>query len=586
MVKTYGTARLASVGGEEQWIITAEPHVVIRLKRVFARIQQNWRGELALTNTDENCRELEWFLERFPMEVDPHDALRAGAERHRRTGERVRSIIEGHYTPPAFDLARPLRDYQKVPPSIVLANGALLLADELGLGKSVQGLAMFTDLKTLPALVVTMTHLTSQWVRELQKFAPKVAVHEIVRGQPYPIEDFIARRRGREANYSLEQSALFSRFPDVLVVNYHKLEGWRNVLAGVVNSVVFDECQELRHDSSQRYGAAQQIRAKAAYCIGLTATPIYNYGIEIFNILNVIKPDCLGTRGEFVREWCGVTDAKGKTKLADPRAFGIYLRDAGLMLRRERRDVGRELPPVVRQTIDVEADTSALERVDNAAAELARIILRRGEEYRGQKMQASEELSNIVRQATGIAKAPFVADFVRFLVESSDEPVVLAGWHRAVYDIWLERLKDLQPVMYTGSESKTQKEEAVRRLVAGETKVFIISLRAGAGLDGLQEHCKTIVVGELDWSEGVHRQLIGRLHRDGQQDSVNVYFLTANHGSDPIVVDVLGLKREQLDGINDPHGGLVEELQRDSDHIERLARQYLREAIADGGLVA
>lgn len=579
MPRTYGSVKLQRVSGRDTWVVNCEPHVRIRLKRVFQRIEENSRGAVYLTHTDENCRELEWFLERFPMDVDPAGEMQRAADSHRRLGEKVRSIIEGHYTPPVMDLALPLREYQKIPPAIVLENGALLLADVLGLGKTVQGMAMFTDTRTLPALVVTMTHLTRQWQSELQKFLPGLAVHEIAKGSPYSIEDFIARRRNRPA---VRQGGLFSRFPDVLIVNYHKLAGWAGVLSGVVKSVVFDECQELRHSGTGRYQAATQVRSAASYCIGLTATPIYNYGIEIFNVLNVVKPDCLGTQQEFIREWCSQDYEERKIKIVDPRAFGVYVRDAGLMLRRTRAEVGRELPPVQRQTITVDADTSVLEHAADAASELARIILNRGEVYRGQKMHASEELSNLVRQATGIAKAPFVADFVRFLIESSEEPVLLAGWHRAVYDIWLHRLNDLKPVMYTGSESPTQKEEAKRKFVTGETKLMIISLRSGAGLDGLQDVCHNVVAGELDWSPGVHRQLIGRLHRDGQDESVNAYFLVADHGSDPIVVDVLGLKTEQQDGIEDPHGNFVQEMVRSDDHIERLARKYLRQSIEEG----
>lgn len=585
MTGTYGTVRLTEFGaGREAWAIDCVPQVRMRLKRVFARIKQNVRGELLISNTDENCRELEWFLDRYPMTVDPVGELTRRSAEHKARAERLRSVIEGAYQPPAFDLALPLREYQKVPPTIVLEHGALLLADVLGLGKTAQGLALFTDQRTLPALVVTMTHLTGQWERELKKFAPQLTTHIIRTGQVYSIEEFMATRKMRPLHgpTRTDQAAMFSRFPDVLIVNYHKLSGWRDVLSGVVNSIVFDECQELRHDTSARYSAAAHIRAGAAFCMGLTATPIYNYGSEMFNVMDIIKPDCLGERSEFIREWCTQSGGQRQAKVNYPRAFGSYLRDAGLMLRRTRSEVGRELPPVTKQTIDIDADTEALARVDDAAAELARIILKRGEAYRGQKMHASEELSNLVRQATGIAKAPSVAAFVRFLVESSEEPVILAGWHRAVYDIWLEELKDLAPAMYTGSESPTQKEESVRRFMEGETKVFIISLRSGAGLDGLQKICRTIVVGELDWSPGVHRQLIGRLHRDdGHEEGVNVYFLVANHGSDPIIVDVLGLKQEQQDGIEDTNAALIEE-QRDDDRIERLARAYLREAIAEG----
>src|SRR3546814_3105109 len=75
----------------------------------------------------------------------------------------------------------------------------------------------------------------------------------------------------------------------------------------------------------------------------------------------------------------------------------------------------------------------------------------------GEKMNAAGEFDALMRQATGVAKAPFVAEYVRLLCESG-EKVVLFGWHREVYAIWQEKLKDLKPVLYTGSESESQKD--------------------------------------------------------------------------------------------------------------------------------
>jgi SNF2 family DNA or RNA helicase len=246
------------------------------------------------------------------------------------------------------------------------------------------------------------------------------------------------------------------------------------------------------------------------------------------------------------------------------------------MLRRTRTDVGRELPALSRSIHHIDADTDALDKIGKSAAELARIILQQGETKRGQKMSASEELSNILRQATGIAKAPYVAEFVRLLVESG-EKVVLYGWHRTVYDIWLDRLKDLNPVMYTGSESVTQKEAAKAAFISGASQILIISLRSGAGLDGLQQVCRTVVFGELDWSPGVHEQCVGRIYRDGQPDPVLAYYLLAEAGSDPIVADVLNLKKSQIDGVRDPEADLIETLEVEEGHIKRLAESFLRD---------
>lgn len=224
----------------------------------------------------------------------------------------------------------------------------------------------------------------------------------------------------------------------------------------------------------------------------------------------------------------------------------------------------------------IECDERALNAGIAGCDELANIIVSSTKEgYRGQKMQAAAEFDMRMRQATGIAKVPYVAEFVRMLVESG-EKVALFGWHRAVYSIWLQRLKDFNPVLYTGTETPSHKRANKERFVSGDARVIMISLRAGAGLDGLQHVCSTVVIGELDWSPGVHQQNIGRVDRDGQENPVMAYFLICEYGSDPIVADVLGVKRQQAEGIRNPDAEFVEELQVDPQHVKKLAEAYLR----------
>lgn len=565
-MKTYGTATLHG----NQWVIDCEPHVLIRLKRHFGKIGKQ-AGRAVVSNNDENARELEWFLIRYPMEVDPLDELTKGAASHRETAERIQSVLFGGYLPRNMDsLAVPAREYQKLAAALLLENRSLLVADDVGLGKTVTAIATFTDPRTLPVLVVTLTHLPRQWEAMLNRFAPSLSVHIMDGTKPYDIAARHTKRQKRKKQPG--------GFPDVLLINYHKLSGWSDAIAGVVKSVVFDEIQELRRSASFKFTAAQKIASACEFRLGLSATPIYNYGGEMFNVLDTLHPGKIGSRAEFLREWCGgyPTKEDEKARIQDPRAFGVYTRDEGLMIRRTREEVKRELPPVENVMQLIDADMAALDRVGAAAAELARIIIARNDTYRGQVMRASEELSNILRQATGVAKAPFVADFVRLLVEQG-EKVLLYGWHREVYGIWNDRLADLNPSMYTGTESVTQKAEAVKAFTEGDSQILIMSLRAGQGVDGLQGSCRVVVFGELDWSPGVHEQCRGRIHRDGQEDPVLAYFLVSEFGADPTIVDVLGLKKQQAHGIQNPHSELVADLQRDDDHVARLAREYLKQ---------
>lgn len=151
---------------------------------------------------------------------------------------------------------------------------------------------------------------------------------------------------------------------------------------------------------------------------------------------------------------------------------------------------------------------------------------------------------------------------------------MLMGWHRDVYQIWLKELARFKPVMYTGSESEAQKNEAKRKFVEGESNIFIMSLRSGAGLDGLQYRCSTVLFGELDWSPKVHEQIIGRLDREGQQEQITAIYLNTNEGSDPPMVELLGLKQSQATGIIDP-GKQLEARHSDKTRIQALAERYL-----------
>jgi hypothetical protein len=104
----------------------------------------------------------------------------------------------------------------------------------------------------------------------------------------------------------------------------------------------------------------------------------------------------------------------------------------------------------------------------------------------------------------------------------------------------------------------------------------MMSLRSGAGLDGLQHVCRVAVFGELDWSPGMHDQCIGRLYRDGQEDSVLAYFLLSDQGADPVMAEVLNLKRMQSEPLRDPDAPLVEQQQVDEHRVRRLAEDLLR----------
>jgi SNF2 family DNA or RNA helicase len=465
--------------------------------------------------------------------------------------EHFDKMLRGAIEPRVFETALPAREYQRVAADLAVSSKGLLIADDVGLGKTFTSILALTLPETRPAVVVTLTHLPRQWEQEIKKFAPGLTTHIVKKGSPYPHD-----------------------VPDVYILNYHKLHGWHKALQGTVKTVIFDEVQELRKSDSAKSHSARTLAESVTYRIGLSATPIYNYGIEFYNVLSTLRPEFLGSREEFLREWCG-HGFQDKIPIKDPAAFARYVRESCLMIRRTRHEVGRELPGISKVPHLVDSDPAALDEVANDITELAKFILTKQGTLHD-RMRAGGDLDWRLRQATGLAKAPYVADFVRLLVESN-EPVVLYGWHHAVYDVWEDRLKHhgIKVARYTGEQSTSQKEASVKSFLDGEAKVLIMSLRAGAGLDGLQHMCRTIVFGELDWSPGVMEQCIGRVARDGQPDPVMAYILISDSGSDPIMSDVLGVKKNQIHGVINPNAALAESV--DLTAVRRMASDFLQQ---------
>lgn len=455
----------------------------------------------------------------------------------------------------------PPRDYQLVAHDLMLATGGLILTDQVGMGKTYTSLLTLSDPALRPALVVTLAgRIPQQWVEALGKQYPDLRAHVVDKSMPYDLTDADGRT------------------PDLVVMNYAKLAGWGRHLAGRVRTVIFDEVQELRREGTAKRDAACLVADQATVKVGLSATPVYNFGGEMYSILRVLRPEIVGNRHEFAREWCLSTNGlDSKTRIADPEAFREWLLGQGAMLGRTREQVGLTMPPAYLHEHFVDVDQKVAQDGMSGAMEIACLILDDGASSRA-RWRARGDLDWKMRQVTGVAKARHVADFARLLLQT-EKQVVLVGWHREVWSIWQERLADFNPVLYTGSESTARKNRNFEAFRAGDSRVLMLSLRSGAGLDGLQfGDCTTVIFGELDWSPGVHTQVIGRLHRPGQEDPVTAYFCVSDFGADPHMRHVLDLKAMEAALIVDPDSlsaGAVQE-EDHSEHLLTMARALVK----------
>ena len=538
-----------------EWRIRLKPHVAQRFKNVFKSIQPGETSPFHLKDKPDTAADLEWFFSRYPVDLSPkaEARLKEGTQAFRRRQEEVEAIVAADWKPgPVLGFKEGMAPfpYQARAAALAKTTGRLLLLDDVGLGKTISALAAIAYGDGLPAAVVVQPHLSGQWVREYIQAFTHLTAHEITTTKPY----------------KLPRS-------DVYLFRYSNIAGWVDyVETAGFKTVIFDEVQELRHGGSTAKGKAGSVFARSAErVIGLTATPIYNYGSEIFNVVELIAPGTLGDWHEFLIEWCKPHGSHWV--VTDPTALGAYLFDAGVALRRteDSDEVKSQLPPLNKVIVEVDWNTDDAQSNEDLQRMLAQRVLHGSFSQKG---QAARELDLLMRQQTGVAKARSVAAYVRMLVESG-EPVLLAGWHREVYAIWLKALPDLRPVMFTGSESQPQKREAKRKFLAGETDLMIMSLRSGSGLDGLQHRCANVVFGEFDWSPQVHIQVTGRPRRRGQKRVVTAHYLHVDNGSDPVLMETLGLKASQSHGILNPYSGTPTEQQQDETRMRRLAKAVL-----------
>src|SRR5262249_25139219 len=153
--------------------------------------------------------------------------------------------------------------------------------------------------------------IVEQWEERLKEYIPGIRVHVLRSRTPYPLTK---GKRGKD-----------EPMPDVLICTYAKLAGWAETLGTVLRSVVYDEIHNRCHEWAtskkdvriQKYEAALHLRDLVPYRLGLSGTPIKNYGGETRVVMNVLLSDALGTEEEFGNAFCNGHKGE-KSVIEDP----------------------------------------------------------------------------------------------------------------------------------------------------------------------------------------------------------------------------------------------------------------------------
>jgi SNF2 family DNA or RNA helicase len=530
-----------------RFILSGEPVMMEFAKRVFPGAQVGGyrkTGKLSFGRSSREVSDLNWMMMRFPLNVHCKEYL----DKARDTAvDRWFGLATGNNlkptTPPSEFLGK-LYPYQEEAVTFMTSNKRVLLGDSMGLGKTWSALGAVAQSKMYPCLVVCQAHVQLQWQRAIGSLFDMGSGYQ---KSLFDTDFDISIKRGKSLAPILKGRTSY-RIPRLpfSIIHYGLIAWWEEeLLANRFKTVIFDEIQELRHSDTKKYSTASLLSGEAEHVYGLSGTPIYGYGSEIWSVTNAVDFNCLGSQEAFGREWC---DGYGSKIVKDPKALHGHMVREGLLLRRKYDDVMPDLPKVIRRVQDLEQDDELYEQLIETAKRRADVWLTSSFTEKG---RLAREIEGETRQAAGIAKAKYVAEFVASLIEAGEKPLIYA-WHHAVHNILRETLARYEPSFITGKQTQIQKDRAIRKFVNGENDVVILSLRSASGIDGLQYRATCCVFAELDWSPAVHGQSETRIARIGVDSTVKevpAYYCVSRSGFDEIILDVLGVKKGQFLGL-------------------------------------
>lgn len=443
-----------------------------------------------------------------------------------------------------------LRDYQRrgvrwLAELSELGLGAVL-ADEMGLGKTVQAIALMAARDGhAPHLVVCPTTVVTNWVRELNRFAPKLEVH-VHHG---------ADRRATAVR----------RAHGVVVTSYALLRRDEHVLTQRDwDVVVFDEAQQIKNPRAKTAVAARNLRAHTR--VAMTGTPMENRLSELWAVMDLTNPGLLGGRRTFEARFAVPIE-----RWADAEAASRLRRVIAPFLLRRRKDdpqVAVDLPPKQELTVPcglTREQASLYERVVESAFAGEGLGMT-AFERRGRILALLTALKQIcnhpaqyLRDDGALAgrsgKLDRVTDLIGDIVDAGDRVLVFTQF-RAMGELVVKHLEEQfgfadVPFLHGGVAAANRQAMVDRFQEVGEASpLLVVSLRAG-GTGVNLTRANHVVHLDRWWNPAVEDQATDRAHRIGQTRRVTVHTMVTTGTVEERIDELLRRKRVLADSVMD-----------------------------------
>jgi SNF2 family DNA or RNA helicase len=428
-------------------------------------------------------------------------------------------------------------------------RGRAILADEVGLGKTIEAGLILAELRLRGladrSLVITPAGLVAQWQEELER---KFAVPTVPAGRetvPAGGEPGGPGPGGgaTEIDRPVFIASLAAARRDPLLSALTRQQ-W--------DLIVVDEAHRVR---APRSASGKLIRAlRSRYLLLLTATPVENRLQDLYEMVSLVAPGLLGTSAQFR----AAHGAGGTGPGAEPRnAAALRKRTAEVMIRHRRSEVSVLLPQRLAETLLIDppaterdwyADLAARIRDQgSAAAPSTRLALRSVARLAGSSPAAAAPTlrkigwDDLAVRAGALGSSPKTAVLLDRLRRSAGEKVLVFTAFRHTLDQLAAQVAaaGIPAAVYHGSLPRAEKERAVTAF-RDEVDVLLSTESAGEGRN--LQFCHIMVNMDLPWNPMQIEQRLGRLHRVGQDHDVLLTNLVARGTIEEQVLRVLEAK--------------------------------------------
>lgn len=382
-------------------------------------------------------------------------------------------------------------------------NGRAILADEVGLGKTIEAGLIIKEYLTRnlvkKALIIVPASLVNQWANEL---------HE-----KFFIKTSIAKKNPCWTNDGIQ----------ITSIDLAKKEPHRSIiLEQQYDLLLIDEAHKLKNKQTQNYQFIQAISKK--YCLLLTATPIQNKLNDLFNLVTLLKPGLLGDQDSFLK-----TFDRRSTEL-DQQLKRLIQK---VMIRNLRNET--EMNTNLRSVKNIpihftEQEYQFYQKLEQSSfySNNATKILHLREFCSSREAlyttlakedhQDAKDLIEDLQQLPHHAKALQLVE----LIKSINNKCIVFTEYRAsqIYLQWLLREHGISSVPFRGG-FKRGKKDWMKQLFKEHAQVLIATEAGGEGIN--LQFCHHLINYDLPWNPMRIEQRIGRIHRYGQQNDVHIY---------------------------------------------------------------